>query len=200
MEGKISFELEWDKFAAAVAYLTERSRNDDNFGVVKLVKLLYYADCAAYQRAGRPITGSGYIHMSHGPYPDNWQAMLQRLEDGNAITVVKEDFPNGQQHHRPLVAAEASTDALSEADRGFLDEQLRRFADFNGKEIEEYSHDEVAWRVTPQGQKIPYELLGIRMPGPVTDDVRARAQRIADHIRKNGRQPSRTLIDRQDAV
>ena len=37
MEGKISFELEWDKFAAAVAYLTERSRNDDNFGVVKLV-------------------------------------------------------------------------------------------------------------------------------------------------------------------
>ena len=186
MEGKISFPLQWDKLAAAAAYLTERSRHDNSFGVTKLVKLLYYADCAAYIGAGQPITGATYIHMPHGPYPDNWEAMLRRLQDERIIGILEEDIPNGQQRRRPIASVAATNDALTEWERGFLDEQLRRFADFNATQIEEYSHDEVAWRVTGQGRAMPYELAGFRMPGPVTDEVRKRAQRIADSIRERG--------------
>ena len=62
MEAPERFQLRWDKLTAAVAYLTERSLHDDNFGQVKPVKLLQYAHCAAYSRAGQPITGSNYVH------------------------------------------------------------------------------------------------------------------------------------------
>ena len=186
MEAKISFPLEWGKLAAAVAYLTERSRNDEHFGFAKLVKMLYYADCVAYIRTGRPITGATYVHMPHGPYPDNWEAMLRRLQDERVIGILEEDIPNGQQRRRPIASVAVTNDALTEWERGFLDEQLRRFADFNAVQIEEYSHDEVAWRVTGQGRAMPYELAGFRMPGPVTDEVRKRAQRIADSIRERG--------------
>ena len=186
MKERQSFSLQWDKLAAVVAYLAERSRHDDAFGETKLVKLLYYADCAAYQRTGKPITGLTYVHMPHGPYPDDWQANLKRLEDDQAIKILEEYAPKGYWTRRPIVEGSAATDALTEKEQQFLDEQLRRFADFSAVQIEEYSHDEVAWRVTGQGRAMPYELVGFRMPGPVTDEVRKRAQRIADSIRERG--------------
>ena len=40
MEAKIRFPLELDKLVAAVAYLTEHSRNDEHFCFSKLVKML----------------------------------------------------------------------------------------------------------------------------------------------------------------
>ena len=200
MEHQARFPLRWDKLAASVAYLTERSRHDDHFGFAKLVKLLYYADCVAYVRTGQPITGVTYVHMPHGPYPDDWPAMLKRLESDQAIRILKQYDPKGYWTRRPVVSDTAATVALADKEPSFLDEQLRHFADFSAAQIEEYSHDELAWRVTAQGAAMPYELCGIRMPGPVTDDVRQRAQRIAEDIRSNGRQISRILVERPDAV
>ena len=159
-----------------------------------------YSDCAAYIRTGRPITGVTYVHMPNGPYPDDWPPMLERMEAEQAIKILKEYAVKGYWMRRPIVERSAATDALTEKEQGFLDEQLRRFADFSAVELEEYSHDELAWRVAAQGAAMPYELCGIRMPGPVTDDVRERGNRIAERIRKHGRQISRVLIEREDAV
>ena len=200
MEAKIRFPLRWDKLAAAVAYLAEHSQRDDHFGRPKLAMLLYYADCVAYIRTGRPITGVTYIRMPHGPYPDDWQGILERLEDEQSIKILKEYVPKGYWKRRPVAGGPAVADALDEKERGFLDEQLQRFADFDGTQIEEYSHDDLAWHVAKQGEAVPYELCGIRMPPPPTDEVLERARRIAEDIRKNGRRVSRILVERQDAV
>ena len=195
-----SFSLQWDKLAAAVAYLVERSRHDENFGETKLVKLLYYADCAAYQSSGLPITGITYIHMEHGPYPDDWQSLRQKLESAGVMKVIEESIPDSYRKRRAVAGAKAAPTVLTEPEIASLNDQLRRFADYNGAEIEEYSQDEVAWRVAPPGHPLPHNLLGIRMPGPITDDVRERGNRIAERIRKYGRQPSRILVEREDAV
>lgn len=198
MEGKVSFPLKWDKLAAAVAYLTERSRHDGHFGFAKLVKLLYYADCTAYIRTGQPITGVTYVHMPHGPYPDDWPAMLKRLEAEQAIKVLKEYAPKGYWTRRPAAGDGAAAAALTEKERSFLDEQLRQFADFSAIQIEEYSHDELAWGATTQGEVMPYELSGIRRPGPPDAETIARGLRIAKRIREEGRQVSRVLVDRDE--
>lgn len=200
MEAKISFPLEWGKLAAAVSYLTERSRNDEHFGFAKLVKMLYYADCAAYIRTGRPITGATYVHMPNGPYPDDWPAMLERLEAEQAIKVLKEYAAKGYWMRRPIVEGSAVTDALTEKEQGFLDEQLRRFADFSTTQIEEYSQDELAWHVARQGEAIPYELCGIRRPGPPDEETIARGRRIAKRIREEGRRVSRVLVERDETL
>ena len=130
-------KLQWDKIVAAVAYLTERSRHDDQFGVTKLVKLLYYADCAAYIRTGEPINGVTYIHMPHGPYPNDWETMMRRLQDERIMGISNEDIRNGQQRRRPIAGVASTTQGLTELEQGFLDDQLRRFADFNASQIEE---------------------------------------------------------------
>jgi hypothetical protein len=124
--------------------------------------------------------------MPHGPYPDDWQAMLGHLQDEHVIRVVDEAVGNGNQRHRPVSSTSKDTYALTDQEQRFLDEQLSRFFDFNATQIEEYSHDELAWRVTEQGRSMPYELAGFRIPGPPDEETKARGQRIADSIRKRG--------------
>lgn len=187
------FQLQWDKLKAAVAYLAERSLHDDNFGETKLVNLLYYADCAAYVRTGKPITGSNYVHIMDGPSPEDWNSIVGQLEREEAVRINPDDNQGGYRRWRPATAGTTCTDALTERERTFLDEQLRRFAEFNAVQIEVYSQDEVAWRTTELGHIIPWELTGFRMP-KLTDDVKERGQRIADLIRKNGRQISRVIV------
>ncbi len=130
--------MRWEKLAAAVAYLAQQSLHDDRFGETKLVKLPYCADCAAYQRTGQPITGTTYIRMPHGPYPDEWQVSKRRLEDSGIIRVVDENISTTHTRQRALAGSNASFDALGEQDKKFLDEQLRRFREFTGAAIEEY--------------------------------------------------------------
>ncbi len=180
------FATDLDKLAAAVAYLSQRSRNDDAFGETKLVKLLYFADCAAYLRYGKPITGCAYIRMEHGPYPQDWAATERMLERSGIVSVVAEPIPGGYRRQRWLPLPAANAAALTDAERDILDEQLRRFADFNAAQIEEYSHAEVGWRIAQPGAVIPYNLAGFRMPPPPNAETRARGRRIADTIREKG--------------
>lgn len=200
MEGRKHFPLQWDKLTAAVSYLAERSRHDDSFGTIKLVKLLYYADCAAYLRTGQPITGATYIHMEHGPYPEDWQSMLRQLEREEIVRINVEDIQGNYRRRRPVVGASASSELLTETDRALLDEQLHRFADFNAGQIEEYSHDELGWHVTTHGEVIPYDLSGIRRPGPPDEETRARGRRIAKRLQEEGRSVSRLMVARDEPL
>ena len=74
------FQLRRDKLIEAIIYLSERSADDPNFGVIKLAKLLYYADCAAYLKHGAPITGVTYLHFPHGPYPEHWYKVRREMQ------------------------------------------------------------------------------------------------------------------------
>lgn len=195
MGAPMRFQLQWDKLKAAVAYLTERSLRDDNFGQVKLVKLLYFADCAAYLRTGQPITGSNYVHREHGPYPEDWRSIAEQLERDGVVRIHLEDIHGNYRRRRPVPLGTSNSDLLTEQERTFLDEQLRRFAAFNAAQIEEYSHDEVAWRTTKPGNVMPWELVGFRMP-EITDEVKARGQRIADEIRQRGYQVANDVTPR----
>ena len=201
MENQLHFPLQWEKLAAAVAYLVQQSLHDDRFGETKLVKLLYYADCAAYQRTGEPITGATYIRMPHGPYPDGWPANRRRLEDLGIIQVIDENVSTTHTRQRALSGTNASVDALTDRDKVFLDEQLRRFREFTAAAIEEYSHGELAWDAAHEREAMPYELSGIRRPSlPPDAETIARGRRIAKRIREEGRRVSRLVVDRDETL
>jgi uncharacterized phage-associated protein len=190
----IRFFTNPDKLSAAIVYLALRSLHDDHLGETKLVKLLYYADCAAYQRTGEPITGATYIHMDHGPYPDGWQAAIQDLEERGIVRVQEEVFETtGAVRKRWLPGENADSTALAENDRRLLDEQVRRFWEYTGGQIEAYSHDDLAWHATADRQMMPYELSGIRRPGPLDEETRARGLRILERIKKEGRMIARDV-------
>ena len=179
----VRFSRRPDKLAEAVIYLSERSANDPNFGETKLVKLLYFADCAAYFRRGNPITGATYVHLPHGPYPDNWQSAKANLINRGEVREIRNDAPNGYRRHQLAANRPAQSGILTDEERSFLDDQLRQFAGFTGADIEEYSHRVFGWQVTDIGEVIPYELSMFSTP-TLTDDVRQRGRRIIDDFIK----------------
>ena len=179
MEERSRFPQRQDKLAEAVVYLCQRSSDDPNFGETKLVKLLYFADCDAFEHSGRPITGSTYLHFQHGPFPDNWSAFKSRMESEGDITVTAESTPGGYERKRTIANRPFNPGVLSAEEVAALDRQLGRFATFNGSEIVGYSHRELGWRSTQLLEPIPYH--ASRFSAPVREDVLlGEARRIAD--------------------
>lgn len=176
------FTQDMDKIVEASVYIINRSKSDPNFGMTKLVKLLFYADSAAYLANGEPITGTTYLHFPHGPYPEGWYRTRRMMESSGAVTILR--YPEiGYQRYVLLPNRPADLEILSPEDVKFLDEQIERFASFNASAIEEYSHQEVGWRVTEDGEPIPYELAGISAPPLSQDSIRIGLE-VADDIRR----------------
>ena len=167
-----NFEQDRDKLIEAALYLSELSIDDPNFGMTKLVKLLYYADCESYMQYGKPITGTIYLHFPHGPYPENWYQVREQMEQNGDVEIVYETAVPGYQKYRMFPRRAADLECLSSTDKESLEAQVKRFAGFNAAGIEEYAHQEVGWLSTEDGQPIPYELAGIVSPPMSERDVR----------------------------
>ena len=158
------FALQRDKLTEAVIYLCEKSADDPNFGIIKLVQLLYYADCAAYLKRGAPITGLTYLHFPHGPYPEMWHRLRREMEAAGAVATLYEYGDDGYQRYRLLPGRTVQSETLSAADCAILDEQRERFADFNTAGIAEHSRQGGGWRSTEDGEPIPYYTAGMMAP------------------------------------
>lgn len=167
------FEQDRAKLIEAAIYLTELSMDDPNFAIPKLVKLLYYADCESYMQHGYPITGTTYIHFPQGPYPANWYQVREQMEANGDVQILYDPAVPGYYQYRILPLRPADLELLSSADRETLEAQVRRFEHFNGAGIEEYSHQEVGWLSTEDGQPIPYALSGIVSPPLSARDLQA---------------------------
>ena len=161
MASSENFEQDRGKLIEAAIYLSELSMDDPNFAVSKLVKLLYYADCESYMECGRPITGTTYLHFPHGPYPEDWHQVREQMEQNGDVEILYETTVPGYQQYRILPRRAADLERLSPTDRESLEAQVKRFAGFNAAGIEQYSHQEVGWLSTEDGQPIPYALAGV---------------------------------------
>ncbi len=184
MEGQQKFEQQSDKLAEAVVYLIWGSLSDPNFGEAKLVKLLYYADCAAYRRHGAPMTGTIYLHYPHGPYPSDWYKSKRDMQAAGDVRVHQEDVIGAYRvyrRYRWLASRPVKPEVLTASECAILDEQLQRFADFNAAAIEEYSHQELGWLSTEDGEPIPYEMAGLS-DAPLSANELEEGRRIADDV------------------
>lgn len=168
------FEQDRNKLIEAAIYLSELSIDDPNFAVAKLVKLLYYADCESYMQYGAPITGTTYLHFPHGPHPENWYQVREQMEQNGDVEILYETSVPGYREYRILPRRPADLEHLSPTDRESLEAQVKRFAGFNAAGIEQYSHQEVGWLSTEDGQPIPYTLAGIFSAPMSVRDIRAR--------------------------
>ena len=149
------------KLIEAVIYLCQRSVDDPNFGMTKLVKLLYYADCASYAQVGAPITGTTYLHFPHGPFPENWYQVREQMAANGDVSVEYDTAVPGYTRYRLRPLRAANLELISRDELAILDEQVKRFASFNTAGIEEYAHQEVSWLATEDGQPMDYDLSGI---------------------------------------
>ncbi len=183
MEDVSQFQLQRDKLIEAVIYLSERSADDPNFGIIKLVNLLYYADCAAYLKYGAPITGVTYLHFPHGPYPEHWYQVRRMMQKAGDVEVVYEDSYDGHHRYRLLPNRTVKPEVLTDEDRAILDEQRERFGHFNTAGFSEHSHHQFSWLATEDGEPIPYVTAGVTDPPFSANEIRKLRQEMEEERR-----------------
>lgn len=151
-----SFNL--PKFKNVLLYILERCAGKPNVGETLLYKLLYFADFNYYELYEEHLTGATYHKLPYGPVPARLQTVInQMIDKEKSIKRIKTDyFKYKQTRYIPLI--KPNLQELKASEKEVLDRVIERFSDWSATAISEYSHKDIPWLVSKEGNVIDYEL------------------------------------------
>jgi putative zinc finger/helix-turn-helix YgiT family protein len=144
--------LDLAKFFSVVLYFCK----DGDFKT-KINKLLFYADFLHFRQYAVSITGARYAHATFGPVPHKYESLLAALIENGSLS--SEEFMCSEEiTGEKLVATKGADFSLfSDSEIKILATVRERFRGFSARKIMEYSHNEVGYKKTAQGQFISYK-------------------------------------------
>ncbi|MEM1331939.1 MAG: Panacea domain-containing protein [Actinomycetota bacterium] len=173
-------DVEYDekKFTELLVLVAERLADDHAGGATKLNKLLYFADFTHFRRTGQPITGAAYQKLANGPAPRRLLPVRSRLIESGEIELEERDFL-GYKQHRLVTKRRADVSVFSHDELTTIDDVFADLVGMNGREVSDLSHEEAGWRLTEEGETIPYEAALIPRQQPLTPTALRQAEAVA---------------------
>lgn len=150
-------ELRRDKLKNILLYMLERCGGKPNVGQTVLYKLLYLSDFNYYEIYEEHLTGTQYRKLPYGPVPQKLESILQQMIKKGAIQRIKaiyHDFP--QTRYIPMEKSDLTK--MTAAEKEVVDRVIDQFSDWSAAAISEYSHKDLPWKATEDGDIIDYEL------------------------------------------
>jgi len=153
-----------DKFKEVLLYILNKVGSKPNVGESVLYKLLYFMDFNYYEKYEEQLIGATYIKNNYGPTPKEFIKIVEDMEKKNElIKVESEYFQYPQRKYLSLRQPDLSKlDNANELE--MIDEILVKLSDMNATQISEYSHNDVPWLTTDDGEIIDYESVFYRTP------------------------------------
>jgi len=146
--GFLKFDMQ--KFQNAVLFLCKGGQLK-----TKLNKLLFYADFKHFKENAVSITGARYVHLPHGPVPDNYEYFFATLIHSGELDV--DEIPVFQYFGENFTAnTEADFSLFKPSELKFLAEVKEYFQDFSAAKIRNFSHQERGYLETSNRQTISY--------------------------------------------
>ncbi len=164
------------KLRDLILYIAHQSEDDPRLGAVKLNKLLYYADFSAFRELGISITGATYQHLEEGPAPRELLSVRRAMIDSEEAVMEPRTYFGKKQNR--LVPLKPVDTLLSRDERRLVDEVISEFWHMDARQISNYSHSEYGWRLTDEGETIPYSS-AFFSPDPLTQEQIERGQELA---------------------
>lgn len=143
------------KLQELILYIAQEGEDDPCLGAIKLNKILYYSDFNAYIELGRSITNATYQHLLEGPAPRELLPARESLEKSGAISLEPTRYFN-QVQTRIVAKRPPNLAKFNEAELRIVREVMHYLEDLNATEVSELSHREWGWRLTEEGEDIPY--------------------------------------------
>ena len=144
-------DLSLDKVVEVICYFANSSKVT-NLYKVKLMKLLWYADCLAYKTRGYAITGLVYQALPMGAVPIGHDSII----DLKGISCDEIDMGDGTAYH-----FEASEDKdytyLQEDEIKLIDIVISKLGKMSKDEIVSFMHNERAYKETASREIISFE-------------------------------------------
>ncbi len=149
--------LQVSKFKNVLLYILERCAGKPNVGETVLYKLLYFSDFNYYELYEEHLTGAKYRKLPFGPVPQKLDVIINQMVEGGEIERVKVPyFDKVQTRYIPLVSADLKF--INGAEKEIIDKVIEQFSDWSAVAISNYSHKDMPWLATKEGEEIDYEL------------------------------------------
>lgn len=152
-----------EKFKTMLHYIISRCESQDNFARVVLYKLLYFSDFNYYEIYEKPISGETYIRKSMGPVPLDFHNAITELKNEGKIDETSVNVINYNKFKYSSLKS-PNIDLLSSEELQVIDNTINKISHLYSKEISEYSHGDIPWRLANEGEKLNYESVFYRDP------------------------------------
>lgn len=145
------------KFKQVLLYILERCAGKPNVGETVLYKLLYFSDFNYYELYEEQLTGANYRKLPYGPVPQKLDQIIEQMRTDGQLERIKTNYHGfSQTRYFPLVKADLRTFKASEKE--VIDRVIEQMSDWSASAISDYSHKDIPWLATKEGEEINYEL------------------------------------------
>ena len=144
------------KLAELILYISQRCATDPKFGAIKLNKILYLSDFLSFGNFGEPITGVEYQHLRLGPAPRRLIPVREALQSAGKFVVQTLPLKSGRQQSRTVNLSDPNLKLFSGREIALVDSVIDDLWNLDAEESSEFSHRFVGWKMTKEGDNIPY--------------------------------------------
>jgi len=157
-EERISIpDLMVGKFRNILLYILERCAGKANVGETVLYKLLYFSDFNYYEVYENHLSGAVYRKLPYGPVPNNISSVIDEMIKIGEIKKIKTEF-HGYHQTRYLPLTKPDLTELKASEIEIIDRVINQLSDYYASAISDYSHKDIPWLATEEGDVIDYEL------------------------------------------
>ncbi|PIQ89704.1 MAG: XRE family transcriptional regulator [Candidatus Omnitrophica bacterium CG11_big_fil_rev_8_21_14_0_20_42_13] len=153
-----------DKFKEILIYVLSKVGSKPNVGESVLYKLLYFIDFNYYEKYEEQLIGATYIKNHYGPTPIEFVKIVEDMEGKDLKKVQDSYFQYPQTKYLPLRPPDMSKINITGNEQKLIDDVINTLSDMNAKQISDYSHNDVPWQTTEDGEAIDYESVFYRTP------------------------------------
>jgi transcriptional regulator with XRE-family HTH domain len=144
-----------EKFKEVLLYILNRVGSKPNVGETVIYKLLYFIDFDFYEKYEEQLVGATYVKNKYGPTPVEFEKIVAQMVDREVVKVKSSYFNFPQTKYLPLRTPDLTKLKANEIE--VIDHVLSRLSDMNASQIRDYSHEDVPWLTTDDGEIIQYE-------------------------------------------
>ncbi len=153
----------FQKFKEVLLYILNKVGAKENIGETVIYKLLYFIDFDFYEKYEEQIIGATYIKNRYGPTPVEFVKIVEKMIEDKEIEKVKSEYFKLQQT-KYLPYRKHDVTQLKANETEVIDDVLNRLSEMNASQISAYSHNDVPWMTTEDGEAIDYESVFYRTP------------------------------------
>jgi len=134
------------------------STSDGKIPKTKLAKLLYLADFACFYEKMQSMSGMQYRRIQYGPVPDLYFRALDELEESGKINI------DPSKDGLILIgegegAKRRQLNKLSKEEKQLIEQIAKKWRNKRTKEIVDFTHEQLPYRLCSPDEIIPYELI-----------------------------------------
>lgn len=149
--------LQVNKFKNILLYILERCAGKPNIGETVLYKLLYFCDFNYYELYEAHLTGARYRKLPYGPVPQQLDVVINQMIDNGQLQRIKTEY-HGYPQTRYLPLEKADLTQLKASEKEVMDSVIAQMGDWSAAAISSYSHKDMPWLASKEGEEIHYEL------------------------------------------